>query len=146
MKTKYNTKYKLLKDTIDFPKGWIFSWEGGSRLYIPNKAKKSYDRENLEICDLYDVDYAKKQHAITKEKIETLKDWFIPFGEIKDYYPDFPSFENINKFLHLYLETRLIDSVDECRALNDLFNLPDWKSKLYNFIKNEYELEFLNKK
>lgn len=138
-KRKYYQTYKLLKDTIDFPTGWLFSWEGMRRLYYPHQPRESYHGKE-HICSPYSEDLSKGGYGI--DYMESHPEWFQPVGKPKDFYPDFPSEARIADFADLELTTRLVDSVDEARCLNELFYDEKFKKRLYRFIKEQYEAKY----
>lgn len=144
MKNKYYNTYELIKDTPEYPKGWLFSWCGIRREYLPHE-KAGIWHEKDAICSPYSKDYNPQLRTYKKEKIEASNEWFKPIGEAKDFYPQFPSKARIEDFTYLQLTTRLVDSVDEARCLSDLFQSKKFQDELYEFVKEKYEEKYFNK-
>lgn len=138
MKTYYR-KYELLKDTPDFPKGWLFSWEGTQKLYYPHQ-EAGFLYEKNHLCNPYSTDF--KKTGYTLDYIESHPEWFKPIDKKIKFYPDFPTKERIGDYVYLRFETRLVDDVDECRAMNELFDDKKFESDLYAFVKEKYEDKF----
>lgn len=136
---KYYKKYKLLKDTIDYKTGWLFSWEGTRRLYYPHQ-EAGFLYEGKHICNPYSSDFDKIGYPM--EYIESHPEWFKSLGKQINFYPTFPSRNKIGDYLHLSFEIRLMDSVDECRAMNELFDDKKFQDELYDFVKEKYEKKF----
>lgn len=136
MNRKYHKRYELLKDTPIYPAGWPLQWDGTRRKYYFKKvSSRSFDFDDGE-PDIYS-DY--NGQCFTLEQIEAKPEWFKPVGEADDYTPSFPTKGAISEFVDLNFETRLVDDVDVCRSLNDLFRLKSFQDELYDFVKLKYE-------
>lgn len=130
---KFSKKYKLNKDLPKYKKDWTVGWCGSRQLFYPHNIRK-YDWEDKNDPD-YSLDYTHQGYSI--EEIKNIE-WFTPISEEVDFIPKFPTKNNIEKFVYLTFETRLVDDVDECRAMNELFNSKMFQNKLYEFVKEEY--------
>ena len=133
---KFAHKYKLKKDLPNYKEGWVFRWSGSRMKFYP--CKSSTFGYNKGEPDIY-LDY--EHQGYTVEEIQN-EEWFTPDSQLVDFIPAFPSKNDIGDFVHLHLETRLVDDVDECRAMNNLFDEDLFKDNLYNFVKSEYERKY----
>jgi len=129
---KFHHKYKLKKDTPKYKKGWPLSWCGGAeKFYFCKVSPWKHDKGKPDIyLDL-------EHHGYTVEEIKNTE-WFSPVGKECDFIPPFPSKGAIEEFTNLDFEMHLVQDVDECRAMSNLFEREAFKDKLYEFVKNEY--------
>lgn len=131
MKT-FCKNYVYKKDTPEYPKGWKIKFDGSRRKYYPYKPSEwKYDEGKESIY----LDYEHGGYSI--KEIEN-EEWFTATSKPTRYIPDFPNEQKISEFTYLDLETRLVDDVDECRAMNELFSSASFKKDLYNFVKDSY--------
>lgn len=134
MAKKYYYQYKLLKDTPSFGAGWPLKWDGTRRkYYFPKVSSWGFDKGEPDIS----LDYNGQSFSL--EEVENKPDWFEPIGKPKRYIPAFPSPTALEEYVYLRFENRLVDGVDECRALSDLWNDDNFQKNLYKFVKTEYE-------
>lgn len=70
--------------------------------------------------------------------------FFKPIGEPKPLYPKFPNKEEIKEFYSLVGESRLVNSVDEVRAINQVFYSEEYYNACYDILKKMYEDKFFN--
>lgn len=132
--TQYYKRYTLLKDTPSFKSGWPIKWDGSRRRYFFSKPKTwGYNKGEPDIY----LDY--NGQSFTREEIESKPEWFKPEGEPTDFVPPFPKRGDLDEYVHLTFETRLVDDVDICRALNDLFDDKEFQESLYDWVKYKYE-------
>lgn len=134
---KYYRTYKLKKDLPEFPIGWLFSWCGVRQMYIPHEKDWRGGTEPAQ----YGKDYSSKTQ-FTKQEVESKTDWFQSFGKASNFTPPFPSQHALEEFVYLKPETRLVDDVDICRCLNELFDDEGFEERHYRFVKEEYEKKF----
>jgi hypothetical protein len=137
---KFAHNYKLNKDLPKYKKGWTVGWDGNKQKFFPHKVRH-HDWEDKSKPDIY-LDYNHEGYSV--EEVSD-KVWFTPAGKLVDFIPQFPTMKRLEDFMYLSFETRLVNDVDECRALNDLFNDPKFKDNLYSFIKGEYERKHKSK-
>jgi len=137
MNNTYYSTYKLLKELPDYKTGWLFSWCGMRRNYLPH----SPDCFMETGVSRYGKDYDSKT-TFTKEEVELKSDWFEPFGESQVWIPVFPKRLDLKEFVNLEAETRLVDTVDFCRAFNDMTEDPDFTEALYQFYKESYNKRY----
>ncbi len=130
---KFSHTYKLNKDLPKYKAGWTLGWNGNTEKFYPHAIRK-FDWEDKSKPD-YCLDLEHQGYSLQEIKNE---DWFSPVGKEKDFIPKFPARNKIEEFIYLDLETRLVDDIDEARALNRLFESKDFKTDLYNFIKIKY--------
>lgn len=126
---KYAQEYKINKDLPTVKKGWVFGWSGIRRNFYPHKAD---DKNKPE----YDLDF--KGISFSFDEVVNNSEWFTPITPLKDFIPPFPEPRDLSEFVNLDFETKLVDDVDECRALNDLFDNKEFQDNLYKFVKKEY--------
>lgn len=133
----YYRDYKLLKDTPNYPKDWPLQWDGIRRKYFfKNVSKWEYELGKPD----YTLDY--KGQSFTLEEIENKSDWFKPVGKANQFIPKFPTPKDLEEYVHLNFENRLVDDVDECRALTDLWEDKQFQTNLYEFVKSEYNRHY----
>lgn len=133
---KFAHNYKLNKDLPKYKKGWEFRWSGSHQKFYP--ATVSTWGYNKGEPDIY-LDY--EHQGYTVDEVQD-KEWFSPDGKLVDFIPPFPTIHKIKDFVYLSFETRLVDDVDECRAMNKLFDEDSFKENLYNFVKKEYDRKY----
>lgn len=133
MKTYYR-EYRLLKDTPDYKAGWPLKWDGIRRKYYFSKVCNwGHNRGQPD----YELDYGGQ--SFTLEKVESMPDWFKPTGQPAPFIPLFPSRDKISEYVGLNFENHLVDDVDICRALTDVWEDRQFRVNLYEFVKGEYE-------
>lgn len=132
---KFAHVYKLKQDLPTYKKGWTLRWSGNDEKFYPNKAR-IHTWEDKTKPDIY-LDREHQGYSLEQIKNTT---WFEPAEKETDFIPKFPTENKIKDFVYLEFETRLVDDVDECRALNRLFSSKEFKSDLYNFIKDKYNI------
>ena len=133
MSRMYYVNYKLLKDTPDHKQGWPIKWDGTRRKYFFNKVSTwSNDAGKPDYC----LDY--NGQSFTIDEIESKTEWFEPTGASRQFIPEFPSRTKLSEFVNLNFENRLVDDVDEARALSDVWVDKQFNDNLYNFVKSEY--------
>jgi len=130
---KYHRQYKLNKDLPKYKNGWTFTWCGSRQKFFPNKVR-TYGWEDKNIPD-YTLDYESYGYSVDEIK-DT--EWFTPIGKELDFIPKFPSKNKLEEYIYLTPETRLVNDVDECRAINGLLDDKKFQDNLYEFYKNEY--------
>lgn len=134
MSKTYYSQYELLRDTPTHKAGWPLRWDGTRRKYFfPKPSTWGYNKGEPDIYKDYNG------QSFTIDEVEGMPDWFKPVGEPTEYVPAFPSKEDLEEYVYLGFETRLVDDVDICRALNDLFNSKDFQEDLYLWVKLKYE-------
>lgn len=132
---KFSHNIKLKKDLPDYKKGWPFDWSGSRQRYFPrNVSTWGYNEGQPDISHDYD------HQGFTLEQGQD-EEWFEQ-GELTDFYPKFPSKEEINEYVYLEPETRLVDDVDFCRCFNQMINEGSFKDRLYKFYKEEYQKKY----
>jgi len=122
---RFAERYKLLKDTPTHKAGSVLIWEGMAQLFYFTVPGEKYDPD-------------RNGPHFTVEQIQDAE-WFMPMKPLKPFIPKFPSRKNLEEFATLDANCRLVDSVDECRAINGLINDPKFQRRLYDFYKQEYE-------
>lgn len=142
---KFYHSYRLKKELPNYKKGWIFRWCGSRERFFPAKAIINEFRFSENYGKIEEDIYNDYTHqGFTVEEIKN-KDWFIPQGEERDFIPKFPNKEEIDNFVYLNFQTRLVVGVDECRCMKRLFNSDQFQDDLYEFVKNKYN-DFFNLK
>lgn len=132
MNTKFYHNYKLKKNTPKYNKGWPLTWNGsGEKFYF--KLPSEWKHDNVKPSIYSDFE----SNGYTVDEIQN-KEFFEPVGKERDFIPSFPDKEKIKEYVYLEFETRLVDCVDECRAMNKLFDSNEFKNDLYNFVKTKY--------
>jgi len=136
-KEKIYKQYKLLKDT---PKN-----KAGKFVYfnvINNSENSSCDMCFCFHVDIY-PDYKGEKFAI-KEVQNT--EWFEPIGKPFDLIPKFPNIKEIEEYMYLLGETRLVNSVDFVRAVETIFYSEKFKKAVYELLKTEYNNKYFKNK
>ncbi|WP_241473794.1 hypothetical protein [Mycolicibacterium neoaurum] len=129
----FHKRYELLRETPTHKAGWPLRWDGKRRKYFyPKVSTWSSDKGGPDIY------LDSNGPAYTIEEVESKPDWFKPSDEAVPYVPAFPSKDDLEEFVYLSFETRLVDDVDECRALSDLFRSDEFRGNLYDFVRDEY--------
>ena len=132
MKT-FSHNYKLIKDIPAYKAGRTIGWNGErQKFYFRAISEWKYDNGAEGIY----LDYEGTHFTVEQAKD---KEWFTPMGKEKDFIPQFPSEEKIKEYVYLLPECRLVNDVDECRAINGLINDKGFQKKLYSFYKKEYK-------
>jgi len=127
----FTHKYKLLKDLPNYKAGWTLGWDG-EKFYPYKKSEWEFDNGKESIY----LDKNSQGYSVEEIKDTT---WFEPIGKEVDFIPKFPSKSKIDEFVSLDFETKLINQVDECRAMNNLFDNKQFKDDLYSFVKGKYD-------
>lgn len=74
-----------------------------------------------------------------KLSIEQMKEpFFKSVSKELDFYPPFPDKEKIKEFYHLIGESRLVNSVDTIRAINEIFYSDEFYNDVYELLKQKY--------
>ncbi len=132
MSPSLSHQYKLTKDLPKYKKGWTLKWSGSRRLffpYLPSEWKMDEGKESINL------DY--KHQGYSFDEIRD-REWFEPAGKFVDFIPKFPSKENIKEYFDLLPEGRLVQDVDEARAITDLLDDKTFQDELYEFYKDKY--------
>lgn len=128
----FHHQYSLKKDMPTYKKGWPLKWRGNEqRFYFALPSSWGYNKGEPDIYD--DMEGP----SFTVEQIRD-EEWFEPVGKAVPFIPPFPTEANLSEYIHLEPETRLVDDVDVCRAINGLLNDKNFQQKLYEFYKKEY--------
>lgn len=122
---KFAHRYKLLKDIPGYEAGRVVEWSGchGQRFYFRKPDSIYLDLEGPKF---------------TVEQVQG-KEWFAPEGKLVDFIPAFPSRRRLDEYVDLMPSCRLVDDVDQCRAINVLLNDANFQKRLYQFYKGQYE-------
>lgn len=129
---KFAHNYKLKKDMPKYKVGWPLRWNGNDeKFYFAKASTWGYNKGEPDIY------LDRESGGFTLEEIKNTE-WFEPDGKEKDFIPKFPSKKNLEEFVYLDFETRLVNDVDECRAMNKLFNSKKFQDELYEFVKEKY--------
>lgn len=128
---KYFKKYKLKKDTPTNKKGQYIIYDGIRDKYFYGKWDSFWKKWSEYDCDYSGVSF-------TLEEIKS-EEWFEPIGKAIDYIPKFPTQNKIDEYFDLIPSAHLVDSVDECRAINKMLCDKKFQDELYNFYKKKYE-------
>lgn len=134
MSKQYHKHYKLAKELPGYPVGWPVRWDGNRRRYFLVKPNQ-YTKHKMEPG--FGLEYNRDSYMI--EDIESQPEWFTPEGKPTDYVPPFPSESELDEYVDLYFQTKLVDDVDVCRAMNELFNDKHFQKELYMYVKLKYE-------
>ncbi len=130
---KFSHNYVLAKDTPTHKRGWPLRWHGGQRkFYFSTVSTWGYNKGEPDIyLDMEGASYTVEQILNTE--------WFTSNGGETDFIPAFPSEKKLEEYMYLLPELRLVEDVDECRAIADLFKSNGFTNRLYDFYKKEYE-------
>ena len=129
----FTHRYKLLKDTPTHKTGRTIGWsgnEGKFYFYAISEWKHDNGAEGIYL----EMDGP----SFSLEKAKDTE-WFTPVGKEVPFIPQFPSKGKISEYVELDFDCRLVNDVDECRALNGLFETKQFKERLYDFVKKEYQ-------
>ena len=130
----FHKRYKLVKGLPTYPQDWEVGWCGSRQKFYPYKVRV-HDWEDKTKPDIYkDYDH----QGFTVEQVKDLN-WFSPIGKSVDFVPAFPSRKELEDYMYLLPETRLVDDVDECRCISQMLNSNIFQDRLYSFYKEEYE-------
>jgi hypothetical protein len=129
---KFTHRYKLLKDTPKYKAGWELGWSGNDgKFYFYKVSEWKHDNGKRSIY----LDYDSKGFSV-----EEIKDteWFKPIGKEVDFIPRFPSRARIEEYIDLMPSCRLVNNVDECRAINLMLDNKEFQNRLYDFYNEQY--------
>lgn len=130
---KFAHRYKLLKDIPGYAAGRTIAWHGGiGRFFFRAISEWKHDNGAEGIY----LDYEGPKFTVEQAQDPA---WFEPLSALVDFIPAFPSRENLSEFVDLTPECRLVDDVDECRAIRALLNDDKFQQRLYEFYKAQYE-------
>lgn len=125
---KFAHRYKLLKPFPGHDVGDEISWHGADQRFYFWQIRRS----NLELSRR-DFDGAR----FTVDQVQDAE-WFKPLDTLREFIPAFPSRKKLEDYVDLSPQCRLVDDVDECRAINALINDPGFQGRLYDFYREQY--------
>lgn len=129
---KFSHNYKLLKDIPGYAAGRTVGWDGNNqRFYF--RAISEWKHDNGAEGIYLDRDGPK----FTVEQVQDVP-WFQPQGEMREFIPPFPSRKELDQFVTLTAECRLVNDVDECRAINAMLEDKNFQKLLYEFYHTQY--------
>lgn len=132
MKT-FHHQYKLKKDTPIYKAGWPLRWSGSKRRFyflLPSTWKHDDGKPGIY------SDF--EGQSFTVEQVQD-REWFEPVGPEVLFIPAFPSENKLEEYVDLLPTTRMVDDVDECRAINMLLEDKGFQKRLYVFYKEQYK-------
>jgi hypothetical protein len=130
--TKFAHMYRLTTDLPGYKAGRRVRWDGGrQRFYFYKLTEKGYDKGEESIY----ADF--EGMSFTLEQVQE-DGWFKTEGELRDFIPAFPARAALTEFVDLVPDCRLVDDVDECRAINGLLASDAFQERLYGFFRKEY--------
>ena len=134
-------EYELL---IDLPSGE----KKGSRYFMKTKGEDAKVEfvlgtysEHSDTWYSYSVDRTKTTFSVEQVMDEK---FFKPHGKKVPIVPKFPSYKKIDEFYHLIGENRLVDDVDEVRAINPIFYSEEFKKGVYDLLRKMYKKKYFN--
>jgi hypothetical protein len=130
---KFAHRYELLKDIPGYAAGRTIVWHGSDQRFF-FRAISTWKHDNGAEGIYLDREGPK----FTVEQAQDAQ-WFEPLSELVDFIPAFPSRENLHEFVDLVPDCRLVDDVDECRAINVMLRDEGFQTRLYKFYKAQYE-------
>lgn len=125
---KFAHRYKLLKDFPGHAAGEEVSWRGDTqRFYFHEKKRGEFDllRQDME------------GPKFTVEQVQDKK-WFKPLQPLRNFIPKFPDRKALDEYIYLTPDCRLVNDVDECRAINAMLDDKGFQDRLYEFYRIEY--------
>lgn len=137
-KTYYN-EYELL---VDLPTG-----EKKGDHFFFHVSNDDCNRIWYQVGELHEI-LTKKWYQSwsttgVKLKIEQMTpNFFKPIGEPRNLYPTFPTIDKIEEFIYLVGETKLVNSVDEIRAIKPIFYSEEYKNACYELLKSMYNKKY----
>ena len=143
----YNDEYVLL---MDLPTGekkgdHFFFCNNGSEVFY-QVGKTMYGEYGFKPTIGEDKWYRDQDDKKTKISIDEMtSNFFEPIGESLPLYPPFPDKEDFKEYYYLLGESRLVDSVDVVRAVNEIFYSDEYYDACYELLKNMYNEKFLKK-
>ena len=140
MKT-YHNEYELL---IDLPTGE----KKGDHFFFHNEESKIwYQVGKLSSYSTRENTWYKNCNANgSKIPLKGMtSDFFKPIGEARPLYPPFPSKKKIKEYYNIIGDPCLVDSVDEVRAINEVFYSEEYYNACYETLKKMYNLKFNQK-
>lgn len=142
---KYNTVYRLKKDIPQSKAGRLLRHDVRDG-EIKYHFVREYCEEDIKWNNSQDYGY--EPFGDIRFSLEEIKneDFFEPIGDWKSLYPKFPSEKEIDEFLYLIGDTRLVDSVDFIRAVNPILESKEYRTEVYNLLKNKYNKKYAPKK
>ena len=126
---KFAKEYSLLCDLPTHKAGSKLGWDGVRQFFY-------FDLPKEREFDLSRRDYDGPKFTV--DQVQDTK-WFKAVGKLRPFVPPFPSRKCIEQYASLDAECRMVDEVDECRALNGLIFDPKFQQRLYDFYKQEYD-------
>lgn len=127
---KFAHRYILRKSIPGYNVGREVTWHGtNQRFYF----RKVDERDTELVRYAYDFEGPK----FTVEQVQD-ESWFVPNSEIVDFIPAFPSRNDLEEYIFLTPECRLVDDVDICRAINTMLGSEKFQQALYEFYKQQY--------
>lgn len=128
----FSHSYVLLRDIPTHPAGRKLRWHGANqRFYFYKISTWGFNKGEEDIHSDFEGP------SYTVEQIQDAS-WFKPTGEIVPFIPPFPSQKDIDHYVPLTPECRLVDDVDVCRAFNALLSNPPFETTLYEFYREQY--------
>lgn len=129
---KFAHNYKLLKPIPGYDAGRTIRWHGNNqRFYFFKISEWKHDNGAEGIY----LDFEGPKFTVEQAQDPT---WFEPIGELVDFIPQFPSYEALCEYVDLLPNCRLVDDVDQCRAINMLLGSDTFRHRLYEFYRQEY--------
>lgn len=129
---KFAHCYKLLKDIPGYSAGRTISWDGNRQHFFFRKLSEWKHDNGAE--GIYS-DYDGPKFTVEQAQDAT---WFEPIGSLVDFIPTFPTRTRLDDFIYLTPECRLVNDVDECRAINAMLDDKGFQQRLYEFYKEQY--------
>ena len=101
-KKKFAHRYKLKKDMPTYKAGWPLGWSGNDeKFYFYKPSNWEWEKGKPDIY------FDRESGGFTIEEIKNLE-WFEPEGKEEDFIPKFPSKKDIEEYVYLDFETRLV--------------------------------------
>lgn len=125
---KFAHRYILRKPIPGYNVGREVTWHGANqRFYFRTVDAKGNERMHIDF----------EGPKFTVEQVQD-SEWFAPNSDLVDFIPAFPSRKDLDEYVYLTPDCRLVDDVDVCRAINTMLGSEKFQAALYEFYREQY--------
>jgi hypothetical protein len=119
--------YKLVRDIPGYKAGRTVYGHGDNQRFYFHQMRGDEESIYLDM----------KGASFTLDQVQE-DGWFKPIGRLTDFIPPFPDPKRLPEFVDLIPDCRLVNDVDECRAINAMLADAGFQKRLYDFYRQEY--------
>lgn len=134
---KYHQKYKLL---VDLPTGQKAGQEVVKHVNNISEIRFYFCKWG-SFLEKWSYDPIYDGMSFSLEQVQQAE-FFEPLGEALDLILPFPSKEDISQFYRLLGERKLVQSVDEIRLIDPVFNSEEFYEGVYELLKIMYNKKY----